>query len=273
MKRLAHTTIFALAAAGGLLGSLAGTAAADGTATDGSYTIGLSAPSSAIVGQPVVVQATGISPPLGEIGTISWIQGAAIPAGVIGACPADAQSGVQVAASGAGVLLAIAMRPNVDTTGSFTNTLSWTPGISGQWLVCGYQSDGEGLTLARAYATVNVQPPATPVQAPPSSAPGTSQPGAAPPGAGSAPVAKPANVERPHILRSGHKLMCKPGKWSNNTASYTYSWLVNGKPKRGATAAVLRVTHAPHGVRVQCQVMTSGPGGNAGALSLPVRLR
>src|SRR5262249_27491923 len=144
------------------------------------------------------------SPPLPEIGTITWIQAVAIPASLLGTCPEDSQSAVQITIDGSAALLALVMRPNADAAGNFTNLLGWTPQIPGQWLLCSYQSDGGGLTLARTSATVNVQAPAA-TQAPPSAGPGTG-PTAAPRPGTSIPAAKPANVERPRVVRSGRRL-------------------------------------------------------------------
>jgi hypothetical protein len=256
MNRLARTSICALAACGGLAAS-AGPALAD------SYSLSLSAPSTAVVGQPVVIQASGVNPPPSEYWAASWIDVGAISASVISSCPANEQSGLGVASSTGGKIVTIAERPNLDEFGNFLNTMGWTPYAPGRWLICGYQDDGAGLTLASAVATIDVQ--AAPSAPPPSSAP----PAPAQPG----PTA-PANVKRPHVKRTGLKLVCSPGRWTNNTGGYSFGWLVNGKAKPGATARKLKVSRGLHGRKVQCQVTASGAGGKtASAVSAALRVR
>jgi hypothetical protein len=259
MKRLARTSICALAAAGGFLAASAAPALA------GSYSLDLSAPSTAVVGQPVVVEASGVNPPPSEFWEVSWIDVATISTSVMAACPADEQSGLAVSSRSGGQLLTIAMRPNLDGAGNFYNTMGWVPYAPGQWLVCGYQDDGEGLTLARDSLLVNVQPaPAAPA----APSPPSGQPAATPPAA----AAVPANVKRPRVTRSGRRLVCSPGSWSNANG-YSYSWLVNGKRKARATGRKLRLTRALHGRKVQCSVTASNASGKASALSAPMRVR
>lgn len=266
MRRLTNSTIALLAGGAALLAASPGLARADAA-----YTIELSAPSSGTVGEPLVIQASGVNPPPSELGTASWIEAAAIPAGVVSECPLDGQSAIQIATSGAGRLLAIAMRPNLDAEGRFTNSLGWVPLAAGQWFVCAYQDDGAGLTLARATASVQVvAAPASAPSPPPAPAPPT--PAGNQPGPGQASVARPVNLARPRAVRSGSRIACRPGRWSNVTAGYSYSWLVNGRTKRDATRPALRVTRALRGSRVQCEVTAADPAGSASALSRPLRI-
>jgi hypothetical protein len=213
----------------------------------------------------VVVQATGQNPPPSEWWALSWIQAGAIPTSVMAACPADQASGIGVATSAGGDLLEIAMPPNLDTTGAFANVIGWTPRYAGEWLICGYQNDGAGATLARDQISVHVTAP--------SGGPGGGPTGTQGGGGGGAGAAKPANTKRPKVTRSGGKLACSPGTWSNSSGSYSYGWLVNGKAKKGATARKLRVSHSLHGRKVQCKVTASGAGGNSTAVSAPLRVR
>jgi hypothetical protein len=256
MKRLARTSIAALAVTGGLLG-------ASTPALADSYSLYMAAPTTAVVGQPVVVYAAGVNPPPSEYWAGSWIEAATISTSVMPVCPADDQSGIGVATSTGGQLLEIAMRPNLDADGNFLNLIGWTPNQPGQWLVCGYQDDGAGLTLARASVTVDVQPASAPAPAAPP----------APPSTPTAPAAAPANVKLPRVTRSATKLVCNPGGWSNSAGGYSYGWLLNGKQKKGASGRKLRVTHAMRGRKAQCSVTASGPGGKATALSPPLRIR
>jgi hypothetical protein len=252
MKRLALTALCTLAVAGGVMAP---------SALAGSYSLNLAGPTNAVVGQPLAIQATGQNPPPSEYWNASWIEAGAIPATVLPSCPADDGSGIGVATGAGGDLLEIALRPNLDATGQFSNTIGWTPRYAGDWLICGYQDDGAGLTLAAAQLTIHVSAPGSTGPAGPTPTP---TPGGA--------AAKPANVKPPRVARSGGKLVCKPGRWSG-ASGYSYSWLVGHKAKKGATGSSLRVTRKLHGRKVQCSVTASGAGGNTTAVSSPLRIR
>jgi hypothetical protein len=259
MNRLARTLICAVGASGALgLGATAAPALAE------SYSIDLSGPATAVVGQPVVVQASGQNPPPSDWWATSWIKAGAIPASVMPSCPADQSSGIGVAVGAGGDLLEIAMPPNLDPTGAFNNAIGWTPRYAGDWLICGYQDDGTGYTLARDQLNIHVSAPSGSSGGGGGSATGTPGPGTA---------AKPANVKRPKVTRSHGKLACSPGKWSNSSGGYSYGWLVNGKAKKGAGARKLLVTRKLHGHKVQCSVTATGPGGKTTAVSSPLRVR
>jgi hypothetical protein len=250
MTRIARTVICAAVLA---LGASAAPALADSPG----YSMHLSAPATVTVGQPTVIELKGIHPPPEDWASTSWIEAGAIPASVLPSCPADDQSGIGVATGAGGDLIAIADAVNLDPVGNYDNYLGWTPRYAGKWLICGYQDDGTGFTLTRDQIIVDVANAAP--------AGGGSQ--------GSGPgAAKPANVKRPSVKRSGKKLVCSPGKWSGNSGSYSYSWLVNGKARAGATGRKLAVTRKLHGRRVQCSVTASGAGGKSTATSRALRV-
>jgi hypothetical protein len=234
-------------------------AASAAPALAGTYTMHLSAPATVAVGQPVAIEAKGIHPPPDDWAATSWIQAGAIPASVLPTCPADGQSGIGVATGANGDLLEIAGALNLDQFGNYDNFIGWTPRYAGKWLICGYQDDGTGYTLTRDQLAVTVTDQAGPP--------------AGQPGGSAGPGAKPANVKRPRVKRCGGKLVCSPGRWSSMPSDYSYSWLVNGKAKSGATGRKLRVTRALHGRKVQCSVTASGAGGKGTALSPPLRVR
>jgi hypothetical protein len=192
---------------------------------------------------------------------VSWIEAGAVPTSVMPTCPADQGSGLGVATGAGGDLLEIALPPNLDTTGHFSNVIGWTPRYAGDWNICGYQGDGAGGTLAAASLTIHVSAPgpASPAGPTPTPTPGGT-------------IAKPANVKSPRVVRSGGKLACKPGKWSG-ASGYSYSWLVNHRTKKGASGSSLRVTSKLHGRKVQCSVTASGAGGKTTAVSPPLRIR
>jgi hypothetical protein len=81
-------------AAGGVLVAL-GVGAAP--ALGGTYTLNLSAPSSAHVGEPMIIQASGSNPPDDFFN--SWLSIHAIPTSVLSTCPADHNNAFQIASS------------------------------------------------------------------------------------------------------------------------------------------------------------------------------
>lgn len=89
------------------------------------------------------------------------------------------------------------------------------------------------------------------------------------PGPGSA---EPVNIKRPHVTRSGKKLVCNKGLWSNNPTGYSYGWLVNGKVKSGADGRTLRITSKLKGRKVRCKVTASNGAGATTALSRSYRV-
>ncbi len=237
MKRIAQGSICALAAAALLeLGPSVTPALAN------TYTLNLSAPKTAVVGRPILIKASGVNPPPSEYWASSWMEIVTIPTSVLTSCPATGEDGTGVATQTGGQILAIALRPNLDSQGNFSNTIGYTPPAPGGILVCGYSDDGAGLTLARASLTLNVQGP-------------------------------PANVQRPSVSRSRRKLACSPGRWSGNATRYSYGWLVGNKTKRGATGRKLRVTRAVRGRKVRCSVTASNSAGAARAVSRSLRVR
>jgi hypothetical protein len=256
VKRFARPAACALALGGGLLGF--GPAVSPALAA--TFTMDLTTPATATVGKPVLIQASGVHPPPEEYWNGSWIELVAIPGSLASACPASDQDGVGVATSGGGDLLAIAQRPQLDAVGNYSNTFAWTPRAAGTWYLCGYQDDGAGLTLTRAGQAVTVQGAA-------------SQPTSTPAAPTPATAAKPANVSKPRVARSGRTLVCSPGRWSGTAGGYSYAWLVGGKPMSGATARKVQVTRATRGHRVRCSVTASNGSGSTTAVSPAVRVR
>ena len=216
----------------------------------GAYALNLSAPPTAAVGQPVVIQASGSNPPTDFFS--SWLDVSAIPASVLSACPAGYLNAFQVASStGAqgGEVVARAVREDVDAAGSFSIPSVYTPTVPGRFLICGYTNDGAAGTLATASLVLSVQ--------------GSSAGG---PG-------RPANVSKPRVRRSGKKLVCKRGRWSNEPTRFSYAWLVNGKAKRGARRQKLPITRKLRGRGVQCKVTAFNAAGSSTVVSGRYRAR
>ena len=223
---------------------VAAVAALASPALGANYTLNLSAPPDATVGQPLVIQASGVQPPPAEWWSLAWLEVVAIPSSVMPQCPAAALDGGQVAAGTGGRILAIALRPNLDQAGNFSNVVGYTPTAPGAMLICGYTDDGAGATLATATMTLNVKG-----------------------------AERPANVAAPRVKRSAARLVCDPGRWSGNAGGYAYGWLVNGKQRAGATGSSLRVKRALRGRKVQCSVTASNAAGSTTAVSRALRVR
>jgi hypothetical protein len=96
-------------------------------------------------------------------------------------------------------------RENFDSPGNFSNPNAFTAQSPGQSLFCGYTDDGAGDTLATA-SLIATFSSGTPAQ-------------------------KPVNTTKPRVMRSGNRLRCTRGKWSNSPTHFSYRWLVAGKTK------------------------------------------
>jgi hypothetical protein len=243
------------ATAGGMLVALG--AAASPAPADPGYTLNLSAPPSVAVGQPVVIQASGANPPTDFFS--SWLDVSAIPASVLSACPSGYLNASQVASSTfaqGGEVVANGQRENVDAAGNWSMPIVHTPKMPGRFLICGYTNDGATYSMATASLLLNVQGSSTPgpVQSP------TPVPGQGMPGQG---IARPANVSKPRVRRSGRNLVCNRGRWSNGPTRFAYAWLVNGKTKKGARRRWLPITRGLLGRRVQCKVSASNGAGSS----------
>jgi hypothetical protein len=83
------------------------------------------------------------------------------------------------------------------------------------------------------------------------------------------PPAAPVNTVRPTFsgtLRTGQKLTCAQGTFSNAT-SFALTWLRNGT--RVASGATYTLATGDAGKAIQCQVTATGPGGSVVAESAP----
>jgi hypothetical protein len=219
------------------------------------YTLNLSGPPTASVGQPTVFQASGSNP--ADDFFSSWLDVSAIPTSVLAACPADYLNANQVARSAyaqGGEVVVTAQRENVDAAGNFSLPFGYTPTKPGQFLLCGYTNDGATWTHATSSLIVNVR--------------GSSSPGPPP-----AATPKPVNIKKPRVRPKAGKLACNRGRWSNAPTRYSYRWLVNGKRMRGATGRTLRITRRLQRRKVRCRVAASNAGGSATALSRTLRVR
>lgn len=255
MRRFAR----ALVAAAAVL-AIAATVASPASAT-ANHEIGLTGYTPLEVGHGAVMRADGVVAPPAEYWDASWILAVAIPASVMAECPADASSAGTVGEK-VGTIIAIAMKPAADETGSFSNTIGYTPQVPGPVLICAYLYNDVGSTWAWSSLHLEVIGP--------SAGPGGGAPGGSPPVGAGAP-AGPVNLKRPWVTSSGRRLACHPGTWSNATGAFAYNWLLDGRVTRVTGARPVVPGPAGSGHRVSCQVTAYGPGQTSTTVTSPAR--
>jgi hypothetical protein len=148
------------------LGAQAAPALADG------FSLKLTPQSEAVVGKPMIVQATGTIPP-DEVWFPYWFSLDAISTSVTTTCPADRWVGTQFGLNnGSVVVLSQSEKP--DSAGNFAIPVAVTPSAPGTVLLCGYTDDGATATLAGASLMLDIKPAASAPTTPsnPSSQPG-----------------------------------------------------------------------------------------------------
>lgn len=123
----------------------------------GGFTLDLTPRSDAVVGRPLIIDATGTIPPE-SVQFPYWFSLDAIPTAVTTTCPEDRWEGAQFANATGGsiVVLSQAERPNA--SGNFTIPVAVTPSAPGTVLLCGYTDDGGAVTLARASLLLDIKP-------------------------------------------------------------------------------------------------------------------
>lgn len=131
-------------------------AAAPSPALGSGFTLRLSAPSTPVVGQPMVLQATGTIPPE-YLQFLYWFSLEAIPTAVTSTCPADSFEAMQFAAFNGGTHVVVTQREQPDVAGNFSIPVAITPSAPGSVLLCAYTDDGATNTLARASLTLNIR--------------------------------------------------------------------------------------------------------------------
>ncbi len=137
--------------------ALVAVAATAGPATASEdFTLALAAPP-AVVGQPIVLHATGTIP-LDELAYPYWFSLSAIPSSVTTTCPADRWEAVQFALGAGGSVVVLSQRETPDATGAFTIPVAVTPTAPGSVLLCGYTDDGMTNTLAIASLPMEIAP-------------------------------------------------------------------------------------------------------------------
>ena len=119
--------------------------------------------SSAVVGRPLVIMATGTVPPQ-DVGFPYWFSLDAIPAAVTTTCPADQGEGAQFALGSGGSIVVLSQTQHPNLAGDFMIPVAVTPSAPGSLLLCGYTDDGGAVTLARTSLLLHIKPRREPPQ-------------------------------------------------------------------------------------------------------------
>jgi hypothetical protein len=130
------------------------------------FTLNLAQRSEAVVGRPLIIQATGTVPPE-DVGFPYWFSLDAIPAAVTTTCPPDRWEGAQFANGTGGSIVVLSQSENPDAAGNFTIPVAVTPSAPGSVLLCGYTDDGAAATLAGASLMLDIKPAASGRPSPP----------------------------------------------------------------------------------------------------------
>jgi hypothetical protein len=232
-----------------LAASVAGAGAAAPAAAQIPHSLALSGPPTATVGQPSVLQATGTVSDDPSVYLGRYINAYALPTSVVPSCPATYQNALQIKDSTTGQGgQTVAL--SVPVSGSFSIPLAFTATAAGPFLICAYLHEGVGTD---AMASLPVDVAAAPA-------------GGGPAGTPAAP-ARPSSVAKPKLTRSGRKLVCGRGTWSDAPTSYAYRWTVDGRRKAGAVRRTLRITRKLRGHRIRCEVTATNAAGSTTAFS------
>jgi hypothetical protein len=77
-------------------------------------------------------------------------------------------------------------------------------------------------------------------------------------------LGKPLKATRKPTLAGPHRVgtteTVRPGTWSQRRVSFTYQWLLNGKPIKKATKSSLKLSKADAGKKISCRVTAHATG-------------
>jgi hypothetical protein len=152
MKLSSKTLARLIAVAAGLIALAVPVSAASAAG----FTLSLSAPSTPVVGTPMILQATGTMPP-SDIPFPYWFSLDAIPTTLTSTCPSDSSEGFQFANT-YGTVVVLRQIEVPDPAGNFSIPVAIVPSAPGSLLLCGYTDDGADTTLDAATLTLNIQP-------------------------------------------------------------------------------------------------------------------
>ena len=124
------------------------------------FALNLEPQAEAMVGRPMIINATGTIPP-GSVQFPYWFSLDAIPTAVTTTCPEDRWEGAQFANATGGAIIVLTQAERPNAAGNFTIPVAVTPSAPGTVLLCGYTDDGGAVTLARASLILDIKPAAS----------------------------------------------------------------------------------------------------------------
>jgi hypothetical protein len=130
------------------------------SASAAGFSLELKPRSEAVVGKPLIIDATGTIPP-GSVQFPYWFSLDAIPTAVTTTCPADRWEGAQFANATGGAIIVLTQAERPDIAGNFTIPVAVTPSAAGTVLLCAYTDDGGAVTLAGASLLLDIKPAAS----------------------------------------------------------------------------------------------------------------
>lgn len=238
--------------------ALAGLAWAAQPALAANQRIEMTAPVRIQVGESAVIRLSGVVAPPAEWWDSSWIEVVALPGNLMPNCPGDAGSAGSIAEE-SGNILAIALRPNTDEAGNFSNSVSASGRAPGQVLICGYLYNDVGTTQSGAEMRIDIVAPSS----------GGGNPSGG--GQGSGGSGAPVNLRKPWVTYTGRRLVCHRGAWSN-AHSFSYSWYLDGSLRRTRSRRPYAPIDALSGHRASCRVTARSRAGATSAMSPTIRL-
>jgi len=120
------------------------------------FTLNLSASATPVVGEPMVLEATG-TVPAESAATPYFLSLDVFPASVATTCPAGQSAAAELVAGSGGNVLAASERAYPDAAGSFATSIGVRPTGAGPVLLCAYLDDGAA-TLAAASLSLDIRP-------------------------------------------------------------------------------------------------------------------
>jgi hypothetical protein len=212
-----------------------------------SHSLALSGPSAATVGTPATLLATGTVADDPSVVFDRYVKVYAIPASVVSSCPATPVNAIDLS-SAASAQGGKTVSSGAPVTGSFSVPIAFTPGAPGRVLLCAYLT--EGFNSADATASHNM----------------------AVTGGGTSAAGAPKSLRAPTVRRSGRRLVCDRGRWSQKPSRYAYHWRIDGRRKAGAARRTLPITRALERRSVRCGVTATNRAGSATKLSRSLRV-
>ena len=127
------------------------------SASAAGFSLDLTPRSEAVVGKPLIIDATGTIPPE-SVQFPYWFSLDAIPTAFTTTCPADRWEGAQFANATGGAIIVLTQAERPNAAGNFTIPVAVTPSAPGTVLLCGYTDDGGAVTLAGASLLLDIRP-------------------------------------------------------------------------------------------------------------------